>query len=501
MNVTLISFYNRFKEYSTRYSLGTLKLAAYIGKNENIEVTIIPISSDQELMQETLEKLSSPKIDILGIPNYMWTESLAKQISRYVSKKNPKILKIIGGPNTPSVDFSEWNSDEIFIIGEGEEALYQICKARLSNPKFTAIDVAILPTKNVFSEKHNLDNRHILYTNTQIPNGLPLFSDEIEKMKLDKTPENFAWYETTRGCSYNCGYCGHKTRNNLGNISLETIQEEIRNIGKRGIKRLFIVDPIIGGKPLKGKEILKLCNHHIPDTQIIAYLRPEMLDDEFITILKNCNLEEMRFGIQTLNPNVPGWVRSNSINVITRELSKLKNERVNWRAELIVGLPGDNMEGLRNSMKVVVNDFQPTVLAAYHLTAIKGTKLYSLVDGSNKDKTQWLRVNDNSQAIASYSYTEEEFCEMARYSNGITSLYNLLKRYYPTRTVDYDKLEKFVFKFWSDVDQEKIMEFDDEYMEQYWQGKLKELIHEEVNNSQTWSVREQSEEDYSRDDH
>lgn len=499
MNVTLISFYNRFKEYSTKYSLGTLKLAAYIGKNEDIKVNIVPINSEEEITQELIDELSDSKIDILGIPNYMWTEKLAKQISKEVKSNNPKILRLIGGPSTPSVDFSDWNSDEIFIIGEGEEALQQICQARLKKPEFNAKDINQIMANNVFSETHNLSDRHVLYTNSQIPKGIPLFSDEIEAMKTDKTPEDFAWYETTRGCAYACGYCGHKTRNNLGDVDLGIIQEEINNIGKRGIKRLFIVDPIVGGKPDKGKEVLKLCNLAIPDTRIIAYLRPEMLDDEFVDILKNCNLEEMRFGIQTLNSNVPAWVRSNSIKRITEELSKLKGKQVNWRAELIVGLPGDDMEGLRNSMKTVVNEFQPTVLAAYHLTAIKGTKLYSLVDGSNKDKSQWLRINENSQAIESHSYTEEDFWEMARYSNGITSLYNLLKKYCPYKEIDYDKLEQFVFKTWGDVDQKRIIQFDDEYMEQYWQKKLKELTHEKINNSQTWAIREQQSEGYSRE--
>lgn len=498
MNVTLISFYNRFQEYATKYSLGTLKLAAYIGKNEEIEVTIVPINSEKELTPEILEKLSSSQIDLLGIPNYMWTEKLAKQISRAVKEKNPNILRVVGGPSTPSIEFEEWNSDEIFIIGEGEEALWQICEAKRKNAGFNAGKIEELSVNNVFSEKRNLTDRHVLYTNTQIPKGLLLFSDEIEKMKSDKTPENFAWYETTRGCAYNCGYCGHKTRNNLGGVDLDVVQEEIKNIRKRRIERLFIVDPIVGGKVAKGKEVLKLCNEEIPETQIIAYLRPEMLDNEFVEILKDCNLEEMRFGIQTLNPNVPAWIRSNSINKINQELSKLKGADINWRAELIVGLPGDDMEGLRDSMKTVVNEFQPTVLAAYHLTAIKGTKLYNLVDGSDTEK--WLKVNEDSQAIASYSYTEKEFVEMAKYANGMTSLYNLLKKTFQKKVVDYDKLEAFVLRNYGDGDEERILQFDDEYMERFWRKKLGEIVHEKVNNSQTWTIRRQQQKDHSRED-
>lgn len=498
MNVKLISFYNRFKEYPTKYSLGTLKLAAYIGKDEEVNVQIVPINSEEELTEEKINELVYGDTDILGIPNFMWTEKLAKQISKEVQKRKPQILRVIGGPNTNTVNFTDWNSDEIFIIGEGEEALMDICRAKKENPSFSSEQVRILNVQNVFSETNNLVDRRVLYKNTQISRGIPLFSDKIEKMKSDKTLEEFAWYETTRGCAYNCGYCGHKTRNNLGDVDLDIVKEEIKNIGKRGIKRLFIVDPIIGGKKDKGKEVLKLCNKDIPDTSLIAYLRPEMLDSEFIEILENCNLEEMRFGIQTLNPNVPGWVRSNSVGRIQKELIKLHGKNINWRAELIVGLPGDDMKGLRNSMKTVVNDFQPTVLAAYHLTAIKGTRLYNLVNGIDKEK--WLKVNDNSQAIASYSYTEDEFRKMARYSNGITGLYNLLKKMYPRKTIDFEKLETFVGQNFDDADENKIMDFDDEYMEDFWKSKLKEIIHEKVNSNQTWTVSRKPKEGYSRND-
>lgn len=156
-----------------------------------------------------------------------------------------------------------------------------------------------------FQKKQIYGKRHVVYTNSDIPKGIPLFSKTIEDMKEDKQKEDFAWYETVRGCAYNCGYCGHKTRNNLGYIDLENVEEEIKNIKEQGIKRLFIVDPIIGGNKQKGKQVLRMCNEQIPDTKIIAYLRPEMLDDEFVEILSSCNLEEMRFGIQTLNPAVP----------------------------------------------------------------------------------------------------------------------------------------------------------------------------------------------------
>ena len=106
----------------------------------------------------------------------------------------------------------------------------------------------------------------------------------------------------------------------------------------------------------------------------------------------------------------------------------------------------------------------------------------------------------NEKMVESYSYTEDDFREMARYSNGMTGLYNLLKKMYPKKTVGFDKLEKFVTTYIGDADEEKIMDFDDEYMEEFWKSKLKEITHEKVNSNETWSIPRKQNEGYSRDD-
>lgn len=155
------------------------------------------------------------------------------------------------------------------------------------------------------------------------------------------------------------------------------------------------------------------------------------------------------------------------------------------------------MEGLKHSVETVINDFQPTVLAGYHLTAIKGTKLYQLVEGTKDGK--WIKIDDESQVTEAYSYTQEEFKDMARYSVILTSLYNVLKRMFPGKIVRYDNLVKFTRKHIDEtIDMKKIEQFDTQYAERYWMTRLKELKNEEANNSETWRVSRKSEKDYTR---
>jgi len=478
MKITLLSFYNRFEEYATKYSLGIMRIAAYLKKQQDYDIQIIPVNSEEPISSDLIDHIATNGTDILGIPNYLWTKQIAQSISSALKQKNPSILRIIGGPETPFTDFSQWQNDEIFILGEGEKAWAEIAKRRETDPFFDAAQVNTLNCDNVFSKIHSEFDRKYIYNMPEISQGLPLFSDAVNKTKTDTSPECFAWYETSRGCLYNCGYCGHKTRKKLGYIDIDQIRQELNGIHDAGIQRLFIVDPILGGDAENGKEVLKLCHEIIPQTKLILYLRPELLDDEYIELLTKTNLEEARLGIQTLNPNVPRWIRSNNIDIIQNQLSKLFDKQINWRAELIAGLPGDNFKGLKDTVRDVINKFQPTVLAIYHLTAIKGTRLYKSVDGTEKDF--WLKINDKSQAKEACSYSEQEFLQMAQYATALTVLYNLMKQHNTQKSITYEQLHKLFERYFALMDKEKLADFDSNYARTFWIQKFPELSNKQL---------------------
>lgn len=220
---------------------------------------------------------------------------------------------------------------------------------------------------------------------------------------------------------YSCGYCGHKTRQNVGFIDLVIVEEEIKNIGKNGFKKVFIIDPNFAGNKERAKQIIDMFNKYSPSSALTIYLRPEFIDDEAIKLYSKANIDEIRIGIQTTNKNVPLWVRSNSLKHVNEELPKLSKNNIKWRAELITGLPGDNFEGLKNSIDYV-ETLSLTTYYYYHLTLIKGVKMYSLVDNFNNK--YWITKDEFDRAYSSSTYSHEELLEMLDYSNEKSNNYN-----------------------------------------------------------------------------
>ena len=398
MKVALINFYLRLSDYPTRYSLASLRLGEYL-RSSGIDVDLVPVSLvDLDFKQFVKEKING-KYNIVGISNYVWSRKAAPIIAKMIRENAEDASIIIGGPEVKYTDLSKYEN-EIFILGEGEESLVKtiqyISDGRVDKNFFEN-------NPNIFDKEHPSRD----FIKEQLVYKSPLFTyfKDVDK--------DFLYYETSRGCSYNCAYCGFKNRTNVELFDLDFVEEEIKRIGKLGFKEVFIVDANLGGTPDRAKKILRMFNQYAPKASLTIYLRPEFIDDEMVDILEKCNLKEARIGIQTENKKIPKWIRNNSIKSITEDLPKLSKAGVKWKAEFIIGLPGDTLVGLKESLDFAENVLRPTEICCYPLTLIRDTPLFKMVNSTSE---QWIKMDDDFRAIESFSYTQEELKEMQEYA-------------------------------------------------------------------------------------
>lgn len=415
VRIGFVSFFNRFCEYPTQYSLGVLRIAAYI-MNKDVEIAIFPFDlDDPEEFERVMQEIDEAKVDILGISAYIWTWDVLCRIVR--SLKDKVSLIVVGGPEVQNRTDQVQNDGRCFFVSGEGEAFWD-----------ALISASRKVSSDLFVDRKSLDlfskNGHYEVSKSQeLVYGMPVFCDEFWE-RIGRAPSlDFCWFETSRGCPYNCGYCGHKSRNSLGLFDLDFVEEEIRFIGRKQIKKVFVVDPIMGGIPANGKRVLQLFIQYAPNTRLIVYLRPEYLDEEYIDLLGHANVEEIRIGIQTLNSSVPKWIRNNSIEAISGRLHCLSEKGIPWRAELIVGLPGDTVLGFYESIKYIMDEVHPTFLYAYHLSVLKETPLFEL---TKKMGELWIETNlDGVSAKCSNTYSEEEMKMMLAVADKINTKYNL----------------------------------------------------------------------------
>ena len=418
LNVTFVSIYLRTDEYDSKYTLASMRLAAFIQDLDNLNISIKPISLNCSAKEkEAFINELNDNADLICFSCYIWLWEFVKDLSSRIKRRDNRCI-LVGGPELKQRVPNDWFGDEIFVYGEGELVLREICS--MLSQGYTAEQINQL---KVIGDATKQGMVYRVPMDSKIKFRSHLYSDAFfEKVHMEEFNNKFIWYDTSRGCAYSCGYCGFRNRTGMVSYENDIITEEVKNIGKLHAERVFIVDANIGGIPERGKFVIKQFNMYSPDSKINAYLRPEFIDDEYMEILSNANIEELRIGVQTMNESVPKWLRNNCIQAVIDEIPKLTKAGVPWRAELIVGLPGDNFSGLEKSIRFLMDEVKPTYLYAYHLTILKETELYNILDGTGE---YWIKMNpETNAAVSSNSYSEEELEYMLRFSNLITALYN-----------------------------------------------------------------------------
>lgn len=365
LNIGLLSFFD--EDEGGKYTIASLRIAASLLDMDNVSVEIIPIPiniCDEHLLSE-IDKINNSDFEVIGMSAYVWTWEKIRKISLGLNRDKIKAV-LVGGPEIQNSIRSDWYGDELFSYGEGELFTREICKLLIEGANIQDIHQM---QKIANAEKK--DDIYIIEKDGELYNSIPIYTfDNLKKLKIEDFCTDYCFYETTRGCPYKCGYCGHKFRQIPVTFDKSILENEIRFFGEVGLKRIFIVDPILGGTPKRGKEILSMFNKYAPNTKITSFLRPEYLDDEYLELLSRSSIEELRFGIQTINESVPNWIRANNISKILKILPLLTSTGIPWRAELIVGLPGDDIYGLKRSIEFVIKEVHPTYLHAYHLSVL-----------------------------------------------------------------------------------------------------------------------------------
>ncbi len=411
--INLINFYppQRIDRYPTPLTLGVARLGAYLSHRQQ-EVRIISLPLGEAAPNDVLMR-GDPTI--VGFTVNFWDRT--------------HVLRTL-----EEIRAGGFNGD--ILLGGPEAGILRLQQTPLPTPDKTFI----VPYDGEPAMDSYLDRRHLLQRNEMqallatpvrmhgrvaLPVGLTLFSPAFQELLTSdfQRDSSYTWYDTVRGCPYTCGYCDHgRNRRNVSAYPEEHVEEEITNIGRK-YQDAFVIDPIIGGgNPHAAVHRLRQFNSLAPSTALEYYLRPEMITEEVVAAAKVTNTRNIFVGLQTLNPAVPHWLRKNNPSSLPRITELCQGAPVT--VELIVGLPGDTLEGLKVTLRRVAEELHPRHIAAYSLSVLDGTQLRENLDAH--DSEIWVERNpETHRATASSSYSSADLQTMTRYAAEFVAEYNL----------------------------------------------------------------------------
>ena len=242
----------------------------------------------------------------------------------------------------------------------------------------------------------------------------------VSPFPVDFQTDHLYW-ETSRGCAFNCIYCSHSgMKNYFKEVPHERLEREIEYLKKlENLRAIYITDSVLGGRKENTKKVLKLISALEGKVFVTASLRPEYLDDEIIQLLRKAKIGWLDIGLQTTNSNL-SYFRKTDLEKITR-LGDLTKKGVSYNLDLISGIPGDTVAGLKETVRYTIEEAKPTTFRIFRLRVYEGTRLHQMAL-----EKSWKFDKTSREIEECPGFEKDELDSAMKYSNSTVLMYRFM---------------------------------------------------------------------------
>jgi len=342
------------------FPLGPAYLKTYAQQyHPEIEIEIKEFSFGNRYSYETnknveLQALSYillTKPDVVAFSSYIWSGEMVQDFAKAIKQINPNIITVIGG-----VEAVKEEGIDFVIKGEGEIAFKEL--------------IDHLKGERKLEDVHNLNDAPQVSIETLDDLPFPY------KINLKKDYD-VVRLETARGCIFNCNFC-HYAQPPLRYFSLDYLKENIAYLFENyTFRNLTILDANFNTDKDRMFKILDfIAEYAAKNLKVHFELRPELLDEESAKKLSTYNFKiATELGLQSTDEEVLKTAnRPTNLNKVKEALSLLEKYHLNYKIDLMYGLPKDNFFKFLESMKfVILNAPTQNKVVAHHYMQLNNT--------------------------------------------------------------------------------------------------------------------------------
>ena len=293
-----------------------------------------------------LKEIMMEKPDVVAFSVYIWNVSMVCDLSYLIKQINPNIEIIYGGPEV-SYDSREYLKNEncdYVIEGEGEETYRDFILYKLGKMNIKDINGLhyISDGKVISNPKRALMNMEDIV--------FPYEENEDLNNKI-------VYYESSRGCPFNCKYCLSSTIHGVRFLNIERVKKELQYFIDKKVKLVKFVDRTFNCNHKHTMAIWKYLIESDTETKFHFEISADILKESEIELLKKAPKGRFQFevGVQTTNNEVlrkiNRHVNFEDIEQKVTELESVKN--IAQHLDLIAGLPDEDINSFINSFNDV----------------------------------------------------------------------------------------------------------------------------------------------------
>jgi anaerobic magnesium-protoporphyrin IX monomethyl ester cyclase len=287
---------------------------------------------------------------------HLWANDMADAI-KGMPDLDKKPFIIYGGPHpTFFPDIVKHPSVDTVCVGEGEGAMVDLanCLDRGEDPK------RIANLQFFDGEKMIANPLRPLVDLDSLP--FPDRSIYYKYWQFRSTPTKP--FMTGRGCPYNCTFCYNKTIRDMykgkgafvRQRSVENMIAEIKSVKKQwGMRSVYFFDDTFGLDKNWTMEFMAAYRRELA-LPFVCRIRANSIDEEMIEAFKNARCYAVFFSVETANEDMRERVLKKRVSNedIYRTAALLKKHRIRFLTYNMVGLPGETIEDIYNTIKLNV---------------------------------------------------------------------------------------------------------------------------------------------------
>ncbi len=336
--------------------IGNIPLAAAClkhaaGNTDTCQITIFPEIQASYLGDAALiDLILQEKPDVIGFTVFSWNVERSVYIAEKL-KENTHFKIIFGGPEvTPDNPLVYSNAVDFLVFGEGE-----------------AIFTELLKNEPLWQKKSGSHPAGDIFRQSPSP---------YLKGLIDSDVNNLMYLETQRGCPYGCGFCYYnKSRRRMIFAAEDQILKGVRWAVDHNMEELCLLDPSLNLRPGL-KTLLKKIQKINPDKTlgITGEIRAEAIDGELADLFFHAGFTGFEIGLQTTNaPALEMMNRPTDLQKFLDGARRLKERDILPRIDLIIGLPGDTLDGFKNSIDFLEDHDLLVDVQVFALSVLPGT--------------------------------------------------------------------------------------------------------------------------------
>ena len=366
MKILLVGINSKF--IHSNLAIQNLKLYAK-DYNKHIETLELTINNNKN---DILRSIYKKRPEVIAFSCYIWNINIVREISIEIKKVLPYTDVWYGGPEVSYDPIEELeNSEHIkgIFVGEGEATFKEVVEYYLGyNIKLESIN----------GIAYYNDSKEIAIN----PSRQPLKMDEIpfayEDMELYKN--RIIYYETSRGCPFNCQYCLSSIHSGVRLRSFDVIKEELAFFIKEEVKQVKFVDRTFNCNKKHAMNIWKyISENDRGSTNFHFEIAADLLDDDMISYLNTVRpgLFQFEIGVQS--------TAEETLDIIKRKMdferlceivtSIDKGKNIHQHLDLIAGLPEEDYNTFKKSFDDVYR-LTPEQLQLGFLKVLKGSGMH-----------------------------------------------------------------------------------------------------------------------------